>query len=199
MYDWRRMSEEERRELLASRRQLELPQHGPAHRASYGQGQWLFTAACFEHQSCIGKGARRMEEFERELVKTASECCEEVIAWVILPNHYHFLAQAADVQAVVSALGLLHGRTAFQWNGEDDERGRKVWFRCAETFMKSDAHFWATLNYIHHNPVKHGYVKTWSDWPYSSAVKYLEGVGREHPEKVWRNYPIKEYGAGWDD
>jgi len=25
--------------------------------------------------------------------------------------------------------------------------------------MRNDAHFWATMNYVHHNPVPHGYVQ----------------------------------------
>jgi putative transposase len=53
----------------------------------------------------------------------------------------------------------------------------------------------ASLEYIHFNPVKHGYVKAPMDWPYSSFWRYVktgvyppdwggnvqevEGVGRE--------------------
>ncbi|MEP6912446.1 MAG: hypothetical protein ABI923_06815 [bacterium] len=45
--------------------------------------------------------------------------------------------------------------------------------------MKSERHFWATLNYVHHNPVHHGYAKHWQDWPWSSAREFLEEVGHE--------------------
>jgi putative transposase len=65
--------------------------------------------------------------------------------------------------------------------------------------MKSERHFWATINYIHHNPVKHGYVQHWQDWPFSSAAAYLESVGRKEAERVWHEYPITEYGKGWDE
>ena len=95
-------------------------------------------------------------------------------------------------------IGLLHGRTAFDWNGEDSERGRKVWFNCAETAMKSDRHFWATLNYVHHNPVHHGYVKQWQHWPFSSGAAFLEKTGREQVAKLWKEYPILKYGKDWD-
>jgi putative transposase len=43
--------------------------------------------------------------------------------------------------------------------------------------MKSERHFWVTLNYVHHNPVHHGYVKRWLDWPWSSARQYLAETG----------------------
>jgi putative transposase len=58
---------------------------------------------------------------------------------------------------------------------------------------------WAAMNYVHHNPVKHGYVKKWQDWPFSSAAAFLENVGRERAAAVWRDYPILDFGQGWDD
>ncbi len=65
--------------------------------------------------------------------------------------------------------------------------------------MRSEAHFWATMNYIHHNPVRHGYVSKWQDWPFSSAREYLESVGETTAADTWRNFPLKDYGAGWDE
>ncbi|HSJ03463.1 MAG: transposase [Verrucomicrobium sp.] len=159
----------------------------------------MLTAACFEHQSIIGKNAERMTNFEDELISSCAAAVNQVLAWVVLPNHYHVLVQSDDVRLVLAAMGRLHGRTAFLWNGEDDLRGRQVWFRCVETLMKSENHFWATMNYIHHNPVKHGYAGKWMDWPYSSASEYLETIGQEEAAALWKMYPIKEYGRGWDE
>jgi putative transposase len=65
--------------------------------------------------------------------------------------------------------------------------------------MRSDSHHWATLNYIHHNPVHHGYVQRWQDWPFSSAAEYLAAIGHEQAAALWREYPVLEYGRGWDD
>lgn len=199
MYAWRSMNDRQRGDTLLLRQQLKLPQHGPPHRRSFGPGQWMLTGACFEHQPWIGKSAERMGEFECELVKCLRSCCDSVVAWAVLPNHYHVLVQTASISAALSQIGRLHGRTAFKWNGEDERRGRQVWFRCAETLMKSEAHFWATQNYVHHNPVKHGYVEKWSDWPFSSASDYLEEMGEAEAAKIWKHYPINEYGRGWDD
>lgn len=64
--------------------------------------------------------------------------------------------------------------------------------------MKSERHFWATLNYVHHNPVHHGYVKQWQDWPFSSARDYLAEMGKERAAEVWREYPLLDYGKDWD-
>ena len=50
-----------------------------------------------------------------------------------------------------------------------------------------------------HNPAHHGSVQDWQDWPFSSAQEYLAQMGRQFAERTWREYPILEYGKGWDD
>ena len=53
--------------------------------------------------------------------------------------------------------------------------------------------------YVLHNPVHHGHVARWEEWPFSIAKEYLERVGRESAARAWREYPILDYGQGWDD
>jgi putative transposase len=65
--------------------------------------------------------------------------------------------------------------------------------------MRSNRHYSATLNYLHHNPVRHGYVRHWTDWPWSSAAEYLAQTGESEAKRVWREYPLYEYGKNWDD
>jgi putative transposase len=37
------------------------------------------------------------------------------------------------------------------------------------------------MDYIHHNPVKHGYAKRALDWPYSTFHRYVKsGIYPEH-------------------
>ncbi len=64
--------------------------------------------------------------------------------------------------------------------------------------MKSERHFWASLNYVLHNAVHHGYVGRWQDWPYSNAEQYLAEVGHEEVLRRWREYPVLDYGKDWD-
>ena len=197
-YRWRRMTAEQRREVLEQRRSRRLPWHGPPHYESDGK-VYLITAACFEHKPIIGITPRRMAEFEAELLETLTESgCPRIFAWILLPNHYHVLAHCPDIKATLGEIGILHGRKSYLWNGEDVRRRRQVWHRAAETAMKSDAHFWATLNYVLNNAVRHGYVERWQDWPYSNAAQYLAEVDRELAERRWRQYPILDYGKDWD-
>ncbi len=98
----------------------------------------------------------------------------------------------------MKSVGQFHGRYSYEWNKEDNRQGRKVWHGCFDRSIRSDRHFWATVNYVHHNPVHHGYVEQWQDWLFSSAARYLEEFGRDKVLEIWRKYPILDYGKKWD-
>jgi len=53
------------------------------------------------------------------------------------------------------------------------ERGiwqRRYW----EHFIRDDDDYEKHANYIHYNPVKHGYVLQASEWPYSTIHAHIE-------------------------
>lgn len=197
-YFWRRLTNEQRKSLMIWRKRQGLPWHRPPHRASE-KTRYHVTAACFEHRPYIGSNETRMQAFCETLLTAFDGQNVRVHAWCVLPNHYHALIETPDVLGVLHALGRMHGRLSFYWNREEATAGRQVWCGAAERYMRNDAHFWATLNYVHHNPVHHGYVARWQDWPFSSALEYLTAVGRESAEKTWREYPVLNYGQGWDE
>jgi len=197
-YLWRKLALDQREQLMAWRKNQGLPWHRPPHRAGE-HTRYHVTAACYEHQPWIGSSGERMESFSGMVLTLLEASRAQVHAWCVLPNHYHLLVESSDIPGLLGALGKLHGKTSFQWNGEEQQRGRQVWCGAAERYMRNDAHFWATLNYVHHNPVRHGYVERWQDWPFSSAQEYLAGMGREFAEQTWKAYPILEYGKGWDE
>ena len=197
MYQWRRMTPEQREAALETRKTRRVPWHGPPHYQA-DCGHYLLTAACYERRPRIGITPQRMAQFESELLGALRQHCRQIFAWVILPNHYHTLIHTAKLDVLLAAVGQLHGRTSFSWNGEENRRGRHVWHRVAETEIKSEGHFLATMNYVLHNAVRHGYVDRWLDWPYSNAAEYLAEVGREMAERRWRKYPVFDYGKDWD-
>jgi putative transposase len=197
MYRWRKLNDEQRAALLEFRRFNNRPWHSPPHIESQN-GRYLITAACYEHQHVVGLNPQRLSGFSEKLLRTLEKKCEQIYAWCVLPNHYHALLLSRDLPGLLDDIGRLHGRTSFDWNGEDSRRGRKVWFNCAETAMKSDRHFWATLNYVNHNPVHHRYVKQWQEWPFSSGAALLAEWGRERVMQLWKDFPVEKYGAKWD-
>jgi putative transposase len=198
MYKWREMAPEERRAATAERRGKKFPWHSPPHLTFDGAPTFIITAACYEHEHIIGASPSRLSETEEALISLAEIAGALLYAWCILPNHYHILARAYDTRSLRREIGRFHGRSSRKWNLEDGKVGRKVWFNYFDRPMKSERHYWASLNYIHNNAVHHGYVEKWQDWPYSSSASYLETVGRDEAERVWNGYPILDYGKDWD-
>jgi putative transposase len=191
------MTDSERAAALAERQVNRRPWHSPPHIDS-DSGLYLVTAACFEHQPIIGASSKRMAEFSQSLAVLVESNGRALFAYCVLPNHYHFVARSPDVNVLLRELGRLHGSTSYRWNGDENCRGRKVWFNAVETGIKSERHFWASLVYVWHNPVKHGYVERWQEWPFSNAAEWLDSVSRDEATRIWQEYPIDEYGATWD-
>jgi putative transposase len=199
MYDWRNLTEQQQAELLAYRRSLRRPWHSPPHRNVAGHRNYIISATCYEHVAVIGHAAKRMDDFSSTLVDTVTQLSDKLFAWCVLPNHYHVVLQTAEIEKLLETLGMLHGKTSYQWNTEECCRGRQVWFNAFDRHLRSSGHLWASINYVHHNPVKHGYVTRWQDWPWSSAKAFLDEVGPEQAKQLWLEYPVHDYGKGWDD
>ena len=199
MYYWRKMTEEQREDARRHRRIQRYPKHSPPHFDMAGECSYLFTAACYEHMPIIGESAERLTELESELLDICNRFCSKIYGWCVLPNHYHVFLRTEQLKALRAEIGKLHGRTSFRWNGEDGKRGRQVWHNCFEKAIRGPRHHFATLNYVLHNPVRHRLVERWQDWIWSSAAEYLEQHGREEAARIWNEYPVLDYGNGWDE
>jgi putative transposase len=198
MYYWRQLTEKQREEVLAYRRTQRYPKHSPPHFDSDTELTYIITAACYEHAPIIGKSHMRLSDCEVRLLTACEKHCTAIHAWCILPNHYHLLIRTAVIKLLRKELGLFHGRSSFEWNQEDKTRGRQVWHNCFERKMRSERHFYASLNYVLNNAVHHGCAEKWQDWKWSNATNYLDEVGAERAKEIWRDYPVKDYGSKWD-
>ena len=207
MYDWRKMTPKKREETLQIRKIRGYPWHRPPHFTGHDLDTERYrafhlSAACYEHCPFIGTSPERIAQCEEQILSELKPHCDEIHAWSVLPNHYHILielSETASLDDILGAVGQFHGRSSYQWNGQDNARGRRVWYQRTERAIRTERHFWATMNYVHHNPVRHGYVRKWQDWPFSSARRFLESMGRDEVARIWQEFPLLDYGKGWDD
>jgi len=198
MYDYRKMSSDHRQRIVEHRRRKHMPWHSPPHLEVSGEVFNLVTAACYEHAPIVSHTAERMSECEEGVLESCRAVDARIYGWCILPNHYHVLLRTGDIKSLLKRLGQFHGRSSFEWNGQDQKRGRHCWYNAFDRYIRSDRHFYASLNYVNHNAVHHGYVEKWLDWPWSSAEEFLEQTGREEAARLWHDYPLLEYGKKWD-
>ena len=198
-YEYRKLSAKERDDVVKYRQEHGYPLHAPPH-PFRDAGAYLISAANFEHRPIMSSPERRTQ-FETRLLDSIQEIAEEITGWVILPNHYHILLAVDSLDAVSETLKYLHGKTSREWNIEDNLTGkRRVWYKFEDTFIRNNAHLHTTFNYIHYNPVKHGYVSNPFDWPWSSIHIYHEDNGPAWLQEQWNAHePPVDFGMGWDD
>ena len=197
MYEYRKLTKQEKAQLVQERLDRGYPPHSPPH-PMRDQLFYLLSVACFQHQSHVDSPQRRQEVLDA-LFEAFIRRGMEIRAWVVLPNHYHLLVQAVVFNDVGRALRFVHGNLALGWNLQDRVPGRQVWYRFTDRAIRSEGHYYTTLNYIHYNPVKHGWSASPYDWVHSSVSWYLEHEGREWLRDLWVAYPVRDYGRGWDD
>ncbi len=197
MYEYRHLTPEQRAELIRERLAKGYPAHRPPHLVR-DRLFYLLTATCYEHKCQMKEESRRQQVLQR-LFEAFVTKGMEIPAWVVLPNHYHILVQITDFDALNKIFNLVHGATSRQWNLEEKATGRLVWYGYSDRAIRSERHYYTTLNYIHYNPVKHGWAKSPYDWGESSVHWYLQYYGREWLRSLWTEYPVRNYGSGWDD
>jgi putative transposase len=103
--------------------------------------------------------------------------------WVVLPEHFHCLIQLPPDDADYAtrlrlikvgfskSLPKIERRSAVRVRrGERGIWQRRYW----EHVIRDEADYRAHLDYIHYNPVKHGWVKQVKDWPYSTFHRWVE-------------------------
>jgi putative transposase len=196
MYDYRKMTLEERQQVLEERNARGFPLHSPPHFHNIS-GTYLITAACYEHRP-IFDHRDDLSYLSNEMLDSLKEAKISPQAWIFLPNHYHFLATVGDIRLIGETLRLAHSRIATQMNGRHAQRGRKVWYQYNDRLIRNDRHYLATINYIHDNSVKHGYVDDACAWAWSSLHEYIKTQGWSWLARTAKEYPVLDYGKGWD-
>ncbi|UPK02563.1 transposase [Bradyrhizobium sp. 170] len=106
----------------------------------------------------------------------------ETVAICVLPDHIHALWALPEGDANFSnrwssiKSGFSRGLDA-QTRSESKvgKREKGIWQRRYwEHAIRDEADFERHIDYIHFNPVKHGYVARVADWPHSSFHRFVE-------------------------
>ena len=106
-------------------------------------------------------------------------------AWAVFINHYHFVARSPDDgTSLKRMIQRLHSQSAHLVNKIDQAPGRRVWFQYWDTCLTYEKSYYARLNYVHNNPVKHGLVPSAEQYPYCSAGWFKEKAPEGFRKKV---------------
>src|SRR2546423_15617184 len=95
--------------------------------------------------------------------------------WRLPPGDYAFPMRWCLIKAYFTRM-LPRGEASSVSRQRKGERGiwqRRYW----EHVIRDEQDYQRHLDYIHYNPVKHGYVQAAKDWPYSSFHRWVaQGV-----------------------
>ena len=176
---------------------MPAPLHHPPH--IYLDDTWYCITSSTYQRRRLFRPEGYKDLIRAQLKALAQEFSLQLAAWVILDNHYHILVKSRIGAELSRFIGRLHGRTSFEINGRDQARHRQVWHNYWDTLMRDEAGYWTRFNYIHHNPVKHGYVARAADWQFSSYRFYLERQGEEWLLDTCQRYPIIDFSDSKDE
>ncbi len=109
-----------------------------------------------------------------KLWETLSDKCKrsngEIIAFVFLPNHLHILLKQGSIPFSTLIAGFKRKMNSFYFESKGSLWQPRFW----EHKIRDDKDLSRHFDYIHYNPVKHGYAKSPRDWQYSSFMKYVD-------------------------
>jgi putative transposase len=151
-------------------------------------GTYFFTVNLADRSSCmLVERIAALRESVRNVMRSRPF---ESIAWVVLPNHMHALWTLPDGDADYAKRwmrikqGFCERVPRSEWipvsRRSRNERGiwqRRYW----EHVIRDERDLQNHIDYIHFNPVKHGYVERVAKWPHSSFHRHVRD-GRLPPD-----------------
>lgn len=112
----------------------------------------------------------------------------EIFGIVILPDHVHMTIKPENIKeypVIIKSIKSHFSRNIdekqiekvkeYLTESKIKKKEKGVWQRRYwESTIRNEEDLYSHLDYIHYNPVKHGYVENVREWKYSSFQKYIK-------------------------
>jgi len=127
----------------------------------------------------------------------------KLYAYVVMKNHLHCIVLSDELNNVIRSFKPYTTRAIIDYFKEhnnddilDKLRQNKLRYKTASEYqvwqegshpeeITTDEMMHQKVEYIHNNPVRSGFVKESSHWPYSSAQNYEGKHGLVHIDMEW--------------
>jgi REP element-mobilizing transposase RayT len=133
------------------------------------------------------------EDFLNRLSKLLSETGTPCYAWVLIPNHAHFLFRTGKVPLATLMRRLLTGY-AVSFNRRHKRVGHLFQNRYKSIICQEDAYLLELVRYIHLNPVRAGIVGSLSDLNDYAYSGHSTLLGRRKREWQDVDYVLSYFG-----
>lgn len=165
--------------------------HRPPH--MYVDGAMYFVTTRTLDKKRVFDTNEKKESFMAVLSRSIMKFHIIIYGWVILSNHYHLLFSVGKGKDLSKFINNLHTNSSRLANRHDITPGRRIWHQYRDHTIRDEADFFTHLNYIHHNPVKHGLARRMEDYSFSSYRHYLKTKGTEWLDSCFEIYPVIDF------
>jgi putative transposase len=129
--------------------------------------------------------------FEQVLAETLERHRMRILAYCIMPNHWHFVVwphEDGDLPRFMQWLTLTHTQ---RWHAHHDTVGTghlyQGRYKCFP--IQGGQHLLRVLRYVERNPVRAGLVTRAEEWQWSSLWRRVRGIAEE--PKLLHKWPIR--------
>ena len=107
----------------------------------------------------------------------------EIIAWVLLPDYLHMIIEQSDNYDMSILVQRIKMSFAARYRKAKQLHAGRIWqHRFWDHIIRDQSDYNRHIDYIHYNPVKHGFVKRPFEWEYSSIHVFKD---RGHYPDDW--------------
>jgi len=151
-------------------------------------GIYFFTVNTFERRPILSQELHRAA-LRQAIYDVRNLLPFQSIAWLLLPDHLHTIWKLPETdtnfslrwslikQHVTRQCAERSGKMPITQSRQKRHEGTIWQRRFWEHAIRDDTDFRHHIDYIHYNPVKHGYARRAADWPYSTFHRYVrDGV-----------------------
>jgi putative transposase len=142
--------------------------HAPPH-AFFEQGTYMITGSTLDKKHFF-KNNEDLDYLHNLLITLAEKYGWKLEAWAIFSNHYHFIARSPkDPGNLPRFITHLHSSSSIYLNKTQEQPGRRVWYEYWDKLITYQKSYFARLNYVMQNPVKHKLVTDATLYKWCSA------------------------------
>ena len=121
------------------------------------------------------------QAFEKVIAETQQQVAVRILAYCLMPNHWHFVlwpAQDGDLGRFMQRLTTTHVR---RWHLHRQTVGSGHLYQGTyKSFpIQQDEHLYTVLRYVERNPVRPTLVKRAEDWRWSSLWRWLHPAANQ--------------------
>ncbi len=169
---------------LPSLRSLTRQSMSEYRRAHIPGGAYFFTVKTFERKPVLTHEHYRIA-LREAITEVRGRLPFDSLAWVLLPDHIHTIWKLPEgdvdyslrwslIKQHVTRKCAERTQEVLVSQSRQKRREGTIWQRRFwEHLIRDDRDFRRHIDYIHYNPVKHGYVSKVVDWPYSTFHRFV--------------------------